>query len=190
MQYTNSGMTGIANKPSLYAGVLYCVFPIDDTATNMDGAWRYMLQIYVTYTGHIYLRTASTASNTEISWGDWCEILHTGNTSDYIIDSGTSGVWTYRKWASGQAECWCTTMISYANDSVLEGYVAFPFTFAAAPTTLATLGSNGDNYGNAMSWNLKCVPSTTHARIDIHSPSAGFTSSTELQVAIYAKGAA
>lgn len=112
------------------------------------------------------------------------------DTADYIIASGTSGIWTYRKWASGQAECWCSTMISYANDYVLEGYVAFPFTFAAAPTTLATLGSNGDNYGNAISWNLKCVPSTTSARIDIHSPSAGFTSSTELQVAIYAKGAA
>lgn len=112
------------------------------------------------------------------------------DTADYIVASGTSGVWTYRKWASGQAECWCTTMISYANDYVLEGHVAFPFTFAAAPTTLATLGSNGDNYGNAISWNLKCVPSSTHARIDIHSPSAGFTSSTKLQVAIYAKGAA
>lgn len=111
------------------------------------------------------------------------------DTADYIIASGTSGVWTYRKWASGQAECWCSTMISYANDSVLEGHVAFPFTFTATPTTLATLNSNGDNYGNAISWNLKCVPSTTHARIDIHSPSAGFTSSTKLQVAIYAKGA-
>lgn len=110
------------------------------------------------------------------------------DTADYIVASGTSGIWTYRKWASGMAECWCTTMIGYANGYVLEGYVAFPFTFAAAPTTLATLNSNGDNYGNAISWNLKCVPSTTSARIDIHSPSAGFTSSTKLQVAIYAKG--
>lgn len=190
VQIGNDNMTSIANKPTTYAGVLYCVFPAEeDTVTNMNGVWRGLLQIYVTYTGNIYLRYATTDVNKEIHWRRWYEILHTGNTSDYIVASGTSGVWTYRKWASGQAECWCTTIIGYANDYVLEGYVAFPFTFAAAPTTLATLGSNGDNYGSAISWNLKCVPSTTHARIDIHSPSAGFTSSTELQVAIYAKGA-
>ena len=27
--------------------------------------------------------------------------------ADYIIEQGISGVWTYRKWASGIAECWC-----------------------------------------------------------------------------------
>ena len=26
--------------------------------------------------------------------------------ADYIIEQGTSGIWTYRKWASGIAECW------------------------------------------------------------------------------------
>ena len=25
---------------------------------------------------------------------------------DYIVDQGTSGIWTYRKWNSGIAECW------------------------------------------------------------------------------------
>lgn len=25
---------------------------------------------------------------------------------DYIVDEGTDGIWTYRKWASGVAECW------------------------------------------------------------------------------------
>ena len=26
---------------------------------------------------------------------------------DYVVDYGTSGDWTYRKWSSGVAECWC-----------------------------------------------------------------------------------
>lgn len=26
--------------------------------------------------------------------------------NDYIVEQGTSGIWTYRKWASGIAECW------------------------------------------------------------------------------------
>ena len=25
---------------------------------------------------------------------------------DYIVEQGTSGIWTYRKWNSGIAECW------------------------------------------------------------------------------------
>ena len=30
----------------------------------------------------------------------------TGNLADYVVEQGTSGIWTYRKWASGLAECW------------------------------------------------------------------------------------
>lgn len=26
--------------------------------------------------------------------------------NDYVVEQGTSGIWTYRKWASGVAECW------------------------------------------------------------------------------------
>lgn len=28
------------------------------------------------------------------------------NAVDYIVEQGTSGIWTYRKWNSGIAECW------------------------------------------------------------------------------------
>lgn len=28
------------------------------------------------------------------------------NASDYVIEQGTDGIWTYRKWESGVAECW------------------------------------------------------------------------------------
>ena len=27
--------------------------------------------------------------------------------ADYIVERGTFGDWTYEKWASGKAECWC-----------------------------------------------------------------------------------
>lgn len=30
------------------------------------------------------------------------------NQVDYIVEQGTSGIWTYRKWNSGIAECWGT----------------------------------------------------------------------------------
>lgn len=28
--------------------------------------------------------------------------------ADYVVEQGTSGIWTYRKWSSGIAECWGT----------------------------------------------------------------------------------
>lgn len=29
-----------------------------------------------------------------------------GLIADYVVEHGTDGIWTYRKWASGIAECW------------------------------------------------------------------------------------
>lgn len=65
---------------------------------------------------------------------------------DYIVEQGTSGVWTYRKWASGIAECWgdyqYTNLV--ANRAFAGGYITasghaqggwtFPFTFTSVKT--------------------------------------------------------
>ncbi len=45
---------------------------------------------------------------------------------DYVIENGTSGNWTYRKWASGKAECW-----------------GYPSVSAAAPTKYSNLYFSG-----------------------------------------------
>lgn len=31
---------------------------------------------------------------------------------DYVVEQGTSGIWTYRKWNSGIAECWGSNQTS------------------------------------------------------------------------------
>ena len=67
--------------------------------------------------------------------------------SDFVVETGTSGIWTYRKWYSGLAECWgkktgTITNIAKAwgNLYVGETYidrVQYPFTFMAAPNEQA-----------------------------------------------------
>ena len=61
---------------------------------------------------------------------------------DFIVEQGTSGVWTYRKWNSGFAECWGYHTISGVNISTAWGgwyaspaivFPSFPFTFVGAP---------------------------------------------------------
>ena len=76
--------------------------------------------------------------------------------ADYIVSQGTSGNWTYRKWASGVAECWLeseltltgSTPVAYMNDSAYYSYATFdlPFTFKAQPRSVAE-GSLGTGMG-------------------------------------------
>lgn len=69
-------------------------------------------------------------------------VLDTAFTKDYIVEQGTSGVWRYRKWNSGFAECWGYHTISGTNIDVAWGswycspviaLPSFPFTFVGAP---------------------------------------------------------
>ena len=70
--------------------------------------------------------------------------------ADFIVARGTSGIWTYEKWASGKAECW--TKISYEVEDLADAKKevtvnkSFPFTFTALPTCNLTLA-------NQVNWN-------------------------------------
>lgn len=73
--------------------------------------------------------------------------------ADFVIQQGTSGIWTYRRWKSGIAECWGRKSVStaianawgnlYTSGSLSALNVSFPFTFAAIPTITANLTCNG-----------------------------------------------
>lgn len=67
---------------------------------------------------------------------------------DCIVEQATKGIWTYRKWNSGIAECWCVlgnqTLSSwstwgswYVKDYVFPSQT-FPFTFTAVPSVVAS----------------------------------------------------
>lgn len=49
------------------------------------------------------------------------KILDTIKT-DYIVEKGTSGGWTYRKWNSGVAECWAYFRYTSVAMTTSEGY--------------------------------------------------------------------
>ena len=54
---------------------------------------------------------------------------------DYIVEQGKSGVWTYRKWASGVAECWGQPAKSVASSGTFLGANAYS-TYFALPSGL------------------------------------------------------
>ena len=48
-------------------------------------------------------------------------LVNSGGTADYIVEEGTEGIWTYRKWATGIAECWGTYSFSDVNITATWG---------------------------------------------------------------------
>lgn len=78
--------------------------------------------------------------------------------TDYVVEQGSSGIWTYRKWNSGIAECWGTYTASIAittSSAAYGGYRSgqitvsnFPFTFVSAPTITATASGTGGYWVN------------------------------------------
>ena len=84
---------------------------------------------------------------------DWVvQYYETDQEVDYVIEMGSDGIWSYRKWKSGIAECWgsldLTTAIQtkldsaalYYNDSTMKK-VDYPVKFKETPTEIANLQS-------------------------------------------------
>lgn len=64
-------------------------------------------------------------------------------TADHVVEQGTSGIWTYRKWASGIAECWGYSSKSLnisANTVVSFGTLNFPTSLFVSAPILNTSG--------------------------------------------------
>lgn len=76
------------------------------------------------------------------------------NLADYVVEQGTSGIWTYRKWNSGIAECWgfqtqtCPLSSAYGSAyyTSVAPFCTFPTgLFISNPTVniMRTGGGNG-----------------------------------------------
>lgn len=57
---------------------------------------------------------------------DWPIRIHGYPFADYIVEQGTSGIWTYRKWASGVAECWGSEQKNITDETCpISGFRAY-----------------------------------------------------------------
>lgn len=89
------------------------------------------------------------------------ELLKDMGINDYIVAQGTSGIWAYRKWDSGVAECWLesdltltgSTPVANMNGSAYLSYVDvdLPFTFKTKPSAVAN-GVLGTGTGFVNVW--------------------------------------
>ena len=112
--------------------------------------------------------------------------------NDFVVEQGTSGIWQYRKWNSGAAECWGIYTASIAITTSAAGYGGyrsaqitapnFPFTFTATPAVTMTGGAgcngcwinniNGTN-GTRAQFYMSCGSSNAAANRGIHIQAMG-----------------
>jgi hypothetical protein len=99
-------------------------------------------------TGAAFGKVAEHENTLDVAW----DIKYKGGIiADFVIEQGVKDVWTYQKWNSGIAECWCnitTTRTASWSDLQAWGSVMLPFTFVEAPAVTCS----GGHYGSAGSY--------------------------------------
>jgi hypothetical protein len=130
---------------------------VTNAGTRMTGGDNYM---YVassgswidTNTGNLQILTPN--GTVIINGVDLGAILSGDNKmSDYVVEQGKSNNWTYRKWKSGIAECWCRKSIAttitnawgslYTSGGLESSNLDFPFTFSETPVVNVNCCNNG-----------------------------------------------
>lgn len=81
--------------------------------------------------------------------------LMTAVRSDYVVEQGTSGIWTYRKWNSGISECWGTSTRSNVAMGQWGSTVLYYGTITADswPSNLFTSAPNANMFARVSGGN-------------------------------------
>lgn len=138
-----SKIGSITDQPSA-GGILLNIVPA--------AIWGMVHQLWFTRArGDVLHRAGLTSGWT----GTWKKFLDSTNFTDfikdYIVEQDTSGIWTFRKWNSGVAECWGTRTITGVKVDKQWGSlyyaetpaaIAYPITFTSTPVETATMSSN------------------------------------------------
>jgi hypothetical protein len=116
--------------------------------------------------------------------------------SDFVVDYGNSGNWTYRLWSSGVAECWRTLTFStnfdetwgtmYQSHNTITAQ-SYPLTFTSVPVETVTLTGKGGYAAWIYALSNGANTTTQSGYYKLCRPSA-VSASTEFYVNYYIRG--
>ena len=118
-----------------------------------------------------------------------------GLIADYVVEQRTSGIWTYRKWNSGVAECWGAitwksgNWIAWGNcyySELYSPYTAFPFNFIQTPDVIAEYYPDSTDGWLGLNVNNKSTAEKLGRFYVIRPESA--TANADLCISVIAKG--
>ena len=177
---TTSTAKTLKNCPVANAGRLevWC----STGATPMTIAYAYRIQRYTQYEGRgVWMRHAFTNAIGAWSFWPWAE-------EQIVLEAGSSGMWDYKKYTDGTAECWGEY---YGTVSLTSNYsgcwytpsivIPFPFQFASSPNLQVNGGSH-----NCINWARRFVWSRDNASFIIIAEEK--QTEVSIVVSLYAKG--
>lgn len=108
-----------------------------------NGSYDNMSVLDLKYSAYMNDRISVTFSNTSVTSVPSTAVMSVRRDADCVIEQGTSGIWTYRKWDNGVAECWGRT--SFAGSTTMSDMtLTLPFTFSSSDYAVnITPGVNG-----------------------------------------------
>lgn len=65
-----------------------------------------------------------------------------GLIDDYVVEAGTSGIWTYRKWASGNFDLWGYASYTSSTTAAVVNKIPFPFEVKEIKSAVASPNFN------------------------------------------------
>lgn len=139
--------TGILNaKDSIHMGgadgqtrELQIMFSNPTNSTNPHKVYIYggnpnhdtAIGLYDALQNRIVIAYADKANNVSIGSGDTNLYFNGAKLADHVVEQGTQGDWTYRKWNSGFAECWRNVSVTPSTVNGTNSItMSLPFTFA------------------------------------------------------------
>lgn len=88
-------------------------------------------------------------------------------STPYIVESGTSDIWTYRKWSNGDAECWGRKSYSGTTSTTWGSLYAlpcdsptYPFTFTSLPCVKRSITQSTGNSCWISGWSVESTSSS------------------------------
>ena len=134
-------------------------------------------------------QTTITADNLNAIQDELVRLGGAGTSAvvDYVVAQGTSGIWTYRKWNRGIAECWTTSSLNTTGTAwanIIGGYgfsVSYNFPSGLFTSDPVTSGNGRTGSGGGFCF-------CTGTKTSVTSYVVGNQDSSDITLEIFAKG--
>lgn len=107
---------------------------------------------------------------------------------DFVVAQGSSGVWSYRKYNSGIAECWGILTGVYHATFVASEVYALPFNFTSVNVITAGLADYNNSNAGTWDWNTRVYQEGTGIRACVYSAGGGIGKDTQVHIMVHVIG--
>lgn len=112
-----------------------------------------------------YYETSDSTFNPNSRWGGTWAVESISD--DIVVEEGTSGIWTYRKWESGVAECWGIHTGSYTTTNTWGSTKYASFTTQTLPITFISKPSIGVSVNKQSGSGMPLISFVANSATDI-----------------------